>query len=428
MHLYFELASLLIIVIFAIMLFRNVDPLIATAICVILGFIINHSNPIQIGKTMAEALGSFMALVGFIIMLGRGLGEILTETKVSHNLVHKIVNTIGVNTQTKVKIGIVLSSFVVVGVLGTLAGGLAILAPTLRPIAGSVGLSRPSLAVLMQASAEEALIIGPFAPPVVAVLGLTGIHYGSLLIYASLPIALVTLVTTWVMASSLQKQYPHELCETISDKNNFIPNKQQNIATIIFIFAFIACIIYGLLFNAKTSFVIFVMLFLSFVTGYTSGLSTKRIFGLLISGMQKNLHLFFLFVLFDPFMNLIQSAGGFSALTQILTPLIHFGGKPILSIIVGFTGAFGMPGAAEATIKMLYQTFSPSAITLNMKMTSFALCMLFATRVTNYVYPGPNMFAAIGYAGSENIKAMIKNGLMVTLVQVIFLIGYSLCL
>lgn len=428
MHPYFELASLLIIVIYAIMLFRNVDPLIATTICVILGFIINHANPIQMGKSMADALSSFMALVGFIIMLGRGLGEVLTETKVSHNLVHKIVYGIGVNTKTKVKIGVILSSFVVVGVLGTLAGGLAILAPSLRPIAGSVGLSRPSLAVLMQASAEEALIIGPFTPPVIAILGLTGIHYGSLLIYASIPITLVTLVTTWVMANRLQKQYPKELCENNNNSEDFTPNSKQNLATLIFILAFVSCIIYGLLFNAKTSFVIFVMLFLTFITGYTSGLSTKRIFALLISGMQKNLHLFFLFVLFDPFMNLIQSAGGFSALTQILTPLINFGGKPILSIIVGFTGAFGMPGAAEATIKMLYQTFSPSAITLNMTTTSFALSMLFATRVTNYAYPGPNMFASMGYAGSENIKAMIKNGLIVTLVQVIFLVVYSLCL
>jgi H+/gluconate symporter-like permease len=428
MHLYIQLASLLIIVAYVIMLFRNIDPLVATAICVVLGFLFNHSTPLEIGKVMSDALGSFMALVGFIIMLGRGLGEVLTETRVSHNIVQKIVYGVGVNTQTRVKIGIILSSFVIVGVLGTLAGGLAILAPSLRPIAGSVRLSRPGLAVLMQASAEEALIIGPFAPPVVAILGLTGLNYSSLLIYASLPIALVTLITTWIMADRLQKQYPNELCEHNQNEDTFIPTIRQNAATLVFILAFGACIIYGLLFNAKTSFVIFVMLFLAFITGYTSCLTTKKIFELLVRGMQKNLHLFFLFVLFDPFMNLIQSAGGFSALTQILTPLMHLGGKPVLSIIIGFTGAFGMPGAAEGTIKMLYQIFSPGAMTLKLSMTSFALSMLFATRVTNYAYPGPNMFAAMGYAGSENIKAMIKNGLTVTLVQIVFLVGYSLCI
>lgn len=428
MHFYIELASLSIIIIYAIMLFRNVDPLVATAICVGLGFLFNWSTPIEIGKSMSDALGSFMALVGFIIMLGRGLGEVLTDTKVSHTLVHKIVYGIGVNTQTRVKLGIVLSSFIVVGVLGTLAGGLAILAPSLRPIAGSVGLSRPSLAVLMQASAEEALIMGPFAPPVVALLGVTGLSYGTMLFHASLPIALVTMVVTWIMAGKLQKQYPNELCEHNENEERFAPTKRQSIATAVFVLIFFACVVYGLIFNGKTSYVIFVMLFLTFITGFISGLGLKRIFELLINGMKKSMHLFFLFVLFDPFMNLIQKAGGFHALTEIFTPLMHMGGKPVLSILIGFTGAFGMPGAAEATIKMLNQMFTPAAMHLQLSMTTFALCMLFATRVTNYAYPGANMFAAMGFAGSENIKAMIKNGLTVTLVQATFLVLYSLFL
>ncbi|KTD64607.1 TRAP transporter large permease subunit [Legionella shakespearei] len=425
MSFYIQLASLLIIVLYVVLLFRNVDPLIATAICVGLGFLWNGSSPIEIGVSMAEALGSFMALVGFIIMLGRGLGEILTHTQVSHTLVHQIVHGIGVNTQRRAKIGIVFSSFVIVSLLGTLAGGLAILAPSLRPVAGSVGLSRPSLAVLMQASAEEALILGPFAPPVVTLLGITGISYGSMLLYAALPVALVTLVTTWFMASRLQKKYPLELCEDEDGSEPFTPNKQQKRSTALFLFAFLACVLYGLFSQAKTSYVIFVMLFLAFVAGLSSKLSVKDIFDLLVQGMQKSLHLFFLFILFDPFMILIHQAGGFNALTELLTPLIHMGGKPVLSLLIGFTGAFGMPGASEATIKMLHQLFSPAVIQMQLPMISFALCMLFATRVSNYAYPGANMFAAMGFAGSENVKAMIQNGLVVTAVQVGFLIVYS---
>lgn len=65
---------------------------------------------------------------------------------------------------------------------------------------------------------------------------------------------------------------------------------------------------------------------------------------------------------------------------------------------------------------------------MQLPMITFALAMIFATRVTNYAYPGANMFAAMGFAGSENIKAMIQNGLIVTAVQILFLIGYSLFL
>lgn len=426
LHFYISLASLLVIVIYAVMVFRNVDPLVATGLCVCLGFLFNWSSPIQMGKVMEAALGSFLALVGLIIMLGRGLGEVLTETKVSHTLVHKIVYGIGVNTQRKVKIGVVCSSVVIVAILGTLAGGLAILAPILRPIAASVGLSRPSLAVLMQASGEEALILGPFAPPVVALLGVTGLSYGTMLTHASIPVAIVTLVTTWFMASRLQKQYSTELFPHDPNEERFVPTKRNNINTIVFVIAFIACVVYGLTNKAGTSYVVFVMFFLSLLAGLVGGLSLTRIFELVVDGMKKNFHLFVIFLLLDPFLNLVQSAGGFDALMKVFEPLAHFGGKAMLSILIGLTGAFGMPAASAAVIKMLHEMFSPAAINMQLSVTTFAFSMLLATRITNFAYPGANMFAAMGFAESQNIKAMIKNGLTVTVVQVAFLVIYSM--
>lgn len=423
---WWSLASLSLIVIYAILVFKNVEPLIATAIGVALGFVFNKSTPLEIGNILGTALNSFLAMVGFIIMLGRGLGEVLFETKVSHTMVHKIVYGIGINTQRRVKIGVIISSVIIVGVLGTLAGGLAIIAPILRPIAARVGLSRPTLAVLMQASGEEALILGPFAPPVVALLGLTGLSYPSMLLYASIPIALVTLTVAWIMANRLQKQFDSELFDEEITEQLFIPNKRQNFAAIIFILGFLACVIYGLLLHAKTSYVIFVMLFLALSTGFCGGLSLKRIFALLVDGMKKNFHLFFIFILLDPFLNLVQSAGGFKSLTALFLPLEHLGGKPMIAILIGITGAFGMPAAAAAVIKMLHEIFSPAAIQMQLNITTFAFSMLLATRITNFAYPGANMFAAMGFAQSENIKAMIKNGLSITVVQVVFLIIYSI--
>ncbi len=422
---YLQLASLSVIVIYTILVFRNVDPLVATAIGVGLGFIFNWSSPIEMGKVLESALGSFLALVGFIIMLGRGLGEVLTETKVSHTLVHKIVYGIGVNTQRRVKVGVIASSLVIVAILGTLAGGLAILAPILRPIAASVGLSRPSLAVLMQAAGEEALILGPFAPPVVALLGVTGLSYGTMLTHASLPVVIVTLLTTWIMAGRLQKQYHYEVFPHDANEERFVPSKRQNLSTMFFSLAFIACVVYGLVSHAKTSFVIFVMLFLTISTGLVGGLSLKHIFELIVDGMKKNFSLFFIFLLLGPMLDLVQTAGGFAALMKVFVPLEHFGGKALLTVLIGLTGAFGMPAASAAVIKMLHEMFSPAAIEMQLSVTTFAFSMLLATRITNFAIPGANMFAAMGFAESQNIKAMIKNGLTVAAVQIAFLIAYS---
>ena len=122
----------------------------------------------------------------------------------------------------------------------------------------------------------------------------------------------------------------------------------------------------------------------------------------------------------------MQSAGGFHALMQLFIPLEKVGGKPMVAILTGLTGAFGMPAAAAAVIKMLYEIFSPTALQIKLSLTTFAFSILLATRITNFAYPGANMFAAMGFAHSVNIKAMIKNGLTVTVIQVIFLIVYCL--
>jgi hypothetical protein len=279
----------------------------------------------------------------------------------------------------------------------------------------------------MQASGEEALILGPFAPPVVALLGVSGLSYTNMLIYASIPISCVTLIVTWYMAGKLQQQYANE--QFNYDQSNtveFIPNSQQKKTTLWFIISFVLCVVYGLLAKAGTSFVIFVMLFLTISSGLSAKLSLARIFELLLDGMKKNFHLFFIFLLLGPMLDLVQQAGGFNALLKLFAQLNQHGGKTILAILVGITGAFGMPAAAAAVIKMLYSLFIPSVQALNLSMTSFAFSILLATRITNFAIPGANMFAAMGFAESSNIKAMIKNGLIVTIVQIAFLVIYSI--
>lgn len=427
---WWPLASLSLIVLYVILVFKNVDPLIATAIGVALGCVFNKSTPLEIGNMLSAALGSFLALIGFIIMLGRGVGEVLVKTKVSHVLVHKIVRSIGINTQTRVKIGVIVSSIIIVGVLGTLAGGLAILAPILRPLARNVGLTRPSLAVLMQASGEEALILGPFAPPVVTLLGLTGLSYSTLVLYASLPIVIVTLSVSWIMAARLQQQFATEVFSREigeeADTDEFIPSRVQNRATVVFICSFLACTIYGVMHHAKTSYVIFAMLFFAIATGLYGGLNLKAIFTLVVEGMKKNFYLFFIFLLLDPFLNLVQSAGAFTALAQLFLPLEHFGGRSMVAILIGITGAFSMPAASAAVIKMLHEMFTPIATTVQLSTITFAFSVLLATRITNFAYPGANMLAAMGFAESKNLRAMIKNGLTITVVQLIFLLIYCL--
>jgi len=413
-------------VVYVILVFRDIDPLPATAICVLIGAILTHQSLISFGEVLAKAMGSFLALVGLIIMLGRGLGEVLTETRVSHTIVHKIIFKIGIDTEKKAMLGTMLACLVVIGLLGTMAGGNAILAPIILPIAASVGLSRSTVAIIFQAVGEEALILGPFTPPVVTLLGLTKIGYGEMLLFAAGPIALITFTATWFMLQRIQRRTreinPYERLDSIE---RFVPTAQSKRATATFVVLFLAAVIYGIVAKAETSYVVIVMLGLAIITGLVGGLNFDRILKLIVKGMAGNVGLFFLFVILDPFINFIELAGGFKALIVILKPLVDLGGKTIVVILGGLIGAFGISGATVATLKMLDSMFNPLLSKLSVSMLAWSVALIVATRVSNFVYPGANMISSLGFAESKDIKSMLKNGWVVAACQILFLVVYS---
>lgn len=423
------LLGLLPLLIYIVLVFRDVEILSATAICVVVGGIISGQTPVTFAAALADAMGSFLALVGLIIMLGRGLGEVLNATGVSHTIVHRIVYGIGVDSERKAMLGVMLACLVMVGLLGTMAGGNAVIAPIIVPIAATVGLSRSTVGVLFQAVGEEALILGPFSPPVITLLGLTGISYGQMLLYVSGPVALITLAVTWVMVRRIQRKtrdsHPYDLPE---DTERYEPTPQSRRATAVFVCSFAAAVIYGITVKAPTSFVIVIMLGLSLVTGFAGGLKLDGILKHVIRGMAGNVGLFLLFLLLDPFISFVQKAGGFAALSALLKPMMAVGGKPAIVVTGGFLGAFGISGATVATLKLLNEMFQPLLGKYGVSMLAWSLALVVATRVNNFVFPGANMVSSLGFAESDDMKSMLRNGWVVAACQLTFLTLYSLLL
>lgn len=414
------------LLLYVVLVFRDVDILPATAICVVLGALLSHQTLLSLGAALANSMSSFLALVGLIIMLGRGLGEVLTATRVSHTIVHRIIFTIGVDTEKKAMLGIMLACLTIVGLLGTMAGGNAIIAPIVLPIAAAVGLSRSTVAIIFQAVGEEALILGPFTPPVITLLGLTKLSYAEMLLYVSGPVALITITATWLMIQRIQRNTKdHHPYPQPEDLEIFQPTRTSRRATAVFIGLFLAAVIYGIAVKAPTSFVIVIMLGLSLITGFVGGLKLGRILELIIKGMAGNVGLFLLFLLLDPFINFVQQAGGFVALTKLIKPLMEYGGKPVIVITGGLLGAFGISGATVATMKLLHEMFNPLLSRFAISMLAWSLALVVATRVNNFVFPGANMLSSLGFAESDDLKSMIRNGWLVACCQLTFLIIFS---
>ena len=428
-NIWWGLFGLVPLLVYIVLVFREMDPLPATVICVVIGAAINAKSLVAVGTDLSKALGSFLGLVGLIIMLGRGLGEILSETKVAHTLVYKILYGIGINTQKKAMLGIMLATMVIVSLLGTMAGGVAIIAPIVNPIAAAVGLTPAVVAILYQSVGEEALTLGPFTPPVVTLIGLTKLDYGTMLVTAALPIAIVTLLVTWVMAQRIQRSTKEKTPIGQIDSYSmqiFEPNAQSRRATNVFMLLFAALIIYGIIIKASTPYVITVMLGLSFVVGMVGGMKFEATCKSIVKGMAGNVGLFLLFILLELFINYVELAGGFKAIAYLLMPLVNMGGSVAVVIAGGTIGAFGISGAVVAELMTLHKMFNHLLGQYGVSMIAWTVALIVATRVTNFIIPGSNMVAMMGFAQSTDLKAMIRNGYVVALAQTALLVAYAL--
>lgn len=79
------------------MVFRNKSNLAGLMVGVIVAAILTGQGLADLSKIIDNSLGSFLAIIGIIIMFGSGLGYLMNKTKVSHTMVYWIVKGIGVN-------------------------------------------------------------------------------------------------------------------------------------------------------------------------------------------------------------------------------------------------------------------------------------------------------------------------------------------
>jgi uncharacterized membrane protein YccC len=75
------------VLVFAIIALLGVDIVLSTIAAIVLGAIMTGTTPVGMGKLLADSLGSFIAVVGLIIVLGAGVGEVASRTGAAEQLV-----------------------------------------------------------------------------------------------------------------------------------------------------------------------------------------------------------------------------------------------------------------------------------------------------------------------------------------------------
>lgn len=416
------LVALVPLIVYIILAFKNINPILNVFTCVVLSAIITKHPLLSMGTVFAKSLGSFLALIGFIILLGSALGEVLKKTGVAENIVLTLMKKIGINTEKKAIIASMITSIVLVALLGTLAGANAIIAPIIIPLVAAIGITPSTLSVIFQGAGQTGLFIGPFSPPVVTIMGLCGITYVQFLFGAGLPVALICWVITYFMAVRTQKKtkgvYAYENVEKAN--LDYKPSKETIRATYAFLLSLALMLVYGVCSKGGASYAVVVMFAVSIITAIAGGIKLNDIFDVMMKGASRMVWLFLMFVLFDPFLSFIDGAGAFKALANLLKPLIATGNKVVFSLISTMIGVFGISGAAVAQSVVIDKMFKQSLQQFGIPAVMWALVLLVGSQMTSFAYPGADMLGQMGLARSKDVKSMIKLGITIAITTVLF--------
>lgn len=410
---------------------KNSNAVVNVGICVILGAILVKQPLLELGNVISEAMGSFLALVGLIIMLGSGLGSVLRTTGIAENIVHFLMDKIGINTERKAILATMLTSAILVTLLGTLAGANAVIAPIVISLVAAVGITPSTLAVIFQGAGQAGLFLSPFSPPMVTLKEITGLTYGQVLMYAGAPVALAMWVVTYFVAKHVQKSTKgiskFDLKE-FEGNTEYKATKQTNRATIVFLVSLFTLLVFGVVKGRGASYAIFIMITVAMLTGLSYGLKAKDVAEDFFEGMQKMVWMFCMFILFEPFLRFVEASGAFTALFELLEPLVISSGQVITSVVISLIGVFGINGAAVAQAVLMDNLFGEMIRGMGMHMGLWCLLVLVGHQITSFAYPGVDMLGAMGLAQSKDIKSMLKLGYSIIFVTILLVVIMAIIL
>ncbi|WP_125152484.1 Na+/H+ antiporter NhaC family protein [Clostridium rectalis] len=417
------LVALIPLIIYIVLAFKDINPILNVLLCVIITAILTNKPLLSMGSVIAESLGSFLSLVGFIIMLGAALGAVLKKTGVAENIVRGVMRKVGINTEKKAIISSMITSMFLVALLGTLAGANAIIAPIVIPLVAVIGITPSALAAVLMGAGITGLFIGPFSPQVVTIMGLTNLSYTEYLISAGLPVTVVCLIVTYFMTLKIQKDtkgiYAYENIEKVDMDVKVSKNTKR--ATGVFLIALALLIAYGIAIKSGASYAIVVMFTSAIATGLAAGIKLNELFETIVEGASRMMWLFIMFVLFNPFITFIEESGAFKALVDILKPLLDSGNKIVFSLVSTLTGIFGIGGAAVAQSVVMDKMFKEFVQGLGISSGLWAMIILVGSQITSFAYPEADMLGQMGLARSKDLKNMVKLGISIVIANVILI-------
>jgi gluconate:H+ symporter, GntP family len=408
--------GLIPIVVYAGLALLGVDMVLATLGAVVAAVVLTRSTPADLGPVLIESMGTLIALLGVIILLGAGLGEVLRRSGVAEFLVLNVVRKVGLTTQLRAQLGVMLACTLLAGALGTLAGSVAIVAPIVIPLLAALGFSSTAAAAMFFFSGLAGLTLSPFAPITASIYGAAEVSWIGYVLTAGLPTAIVMfgvgfLVVRWNQRRTAQAfPYPPERAVDLDTLQEVAPGAGR--ATAAFLLTFLALVVYSGLTAAGATFVPVALVVLIAVTGIAARQPTGALMAGVYAGASRLLGIFFLFFLLAVLFTLVDSMGVYDGVAErfALSTL----GPYLFCLVVILIGWVGVAGAAAAQVVLVNQVFGPLAATLGVPPAAWTVVLLAASQTDGLgPFPNPDMIGQMGLAESRSLRWQLLSSYLV---------------
>ena len=407
--------GLLPIVLYAILAILGMDIVVATVISVVAGLIIGKMGVLEIGTLLGDSLADQITIIGLIIMLGAGVGEVLKVTGVAQSIVSSVMHVFGRSGRNAVVFGVMISCLILVASLGTLAGAIAIAAPILLPITARLGFTKSATASMLFIGGCAGLAIAPFAGSNVAIMEAADVNYGQFILYGAGPIAILSLTIGVPIVSLMQRWSARKGDFYLDDEvgGSESPVSASRIPTAVFLTLLVISVVFAAVTSAGTTFPLLALPVLGIATAVASRMSPQDIVSTIYRGCSQVISIFLLFWLLAALFIIIDILAPFDVVMDVFGSQLQSASPFVFTVIIALLGWVGVPGATAAQVVLLDKVFGDLGATLGVSASSWVVVLLFASKADTYgPFPNGNMIGVMGLARSNNLRNMLITGWM----------------
>ncbi|GAB3417648.1 transporter permease [Flindersiella endophytica] len=412
--------GLLPIVLNAVLCLLGMDILIATVAAVASAALLAQPAPVDLGKLLGASMGDPITVIGMVIVLGAGLGEVVRRTGVAELVVRGILNVTGRHNQTAVLAGVLASSAILVAGTGTLAGSIAIAAPIVVPVCARVGFTRSATAAMLFVGGCAGLALAPFAGSNIAILTAAEVGYAHYLAVGAGPLAALSIAMAFVVIPWIQRRSAKTgdfyADEESGNQDETLIQYRTPVAALVFFVLLVVSVVYAAIAQGGTEFPLLALPILAIATGMAGGMRLEQVFNAVYQGAARLISMLLLFWLL---------AALFQA-QDLLKPydviLARFGDElstldgVAFALAIAFIGWIGVPGATAAQVTLIDKVFGPIATAVGVSTSAWVIVLLWASKGDTYgPFPNANMVGPMGFARSPSLRNQLLTGWIIML-------------